>query len=640
MLNDRQKKIVFLLRNEKKWKTGQELSNILNVSDRTIRYDIERINKSGEIPIIESNIKYGYRLRIQAMLENKIYEEKEIPQTTEQRCLYMIKKLLFYKDEISLFQISEELYISQNTIEKELRELKKRTNPYASLRLVRKKNCISLEGKEQEKRKLYIDLMIDKRKNNVLNLDSLEKEFEGIALPIISEKLNYLWEKYKYKIRKEELPKVLISISTGLKRIIRSKYIKEENPNVWEKVKNEFQIEYQIAYDFYNEMEKAFNIQKYESEIVYLALFIAEKRDDMSLEGKSISINTSIESQLLMEDILQEIKESFGTDLCDDEDLKSRLGNHIIQMIARKRKEITISDFYIREIKGKYPMIFEMAVCACKIIQERERIKIEEDDISYIALHIGASLEKCDVKNKYRVLMIYPMKQALSSLCVDKIEKVFHDRIYIVACHNFFERKKVLREKPDLILTTLPLQHDLNILTSQISIFVSSEDEGKIFQALNFLDEKRYQTSFKKNIVKMIEKRFFFTNLNYKTPIEVIEFLCNKLLLGGCVNETFQDEVIKREQMSPTSFVYSFAIPHPLSSQSLESKIAVGILEKPIQWGEYSVKLVLMLATSDRERQDLSTFFEWLGSTANDYQKISSLMKADNYEKFIDNINN
>jgi len=65
----------------------------------------------------------------------------------------------------------------------------------------------------------------------------------------------------------------------------------------------------------------------------------------------------------------------------------------------------------------------------------------------------------------------------------------------------------------------------------------------------------------------------------------------------------------------------------------------VGILKKPIKWGEYSVKLVLMPAISKNGRHNLSTFFEWLGSTANDYQKISFLMKSDSYETFMEKIN-
>ncbi len=639
MLNERQEKIISLLRGEKKWKTGQELSSILNVSDRTIRYDIERINGSRKPAVIESNIKFGYRFCFHALEECKICEEIKIPQTTEQRCLYVIKKLLFCADKISLFQLSGEIYISQNTLEKELRELKKLTDPYKSLKLLRRKNCISLEGNEQEKRSFYRDLVIHKHKNNVLNLDSLSREFEGIPVSLISEKLSLLWEKYKYKIRKEEIPKLLISVATGLKRMIRGKYISEDEVEGWKDMKNGFPLEYQIADEFFQEMERQSIVGKYEREVIYLASLIAVKREDMFLENQDMIGNPDPDLRLLAEEILQEIKRNFSTDLCDDEELKSRLGTLMLQMIARKRKKINISDFYTGEIKRKYPKIFEMAICAGKIIQEKEKIKIDEDDISHLAQHIGASLEKREVRKKYRVLMIYPMNQALSSLCVDKIEKVFRERIYIIAYHNFFERKKVLSEKPDLILTTLPLQHDLNILTIQISIFVQIEDEGKIYQALNYLDEKRHRADFTRSIADIIEKRFFFTGLDFKTPLEVIDFLSQKLVQAGVVDETFREEVIKREQMSPTSFVYSFAVPHPISLLSLESKIAVGILEKPIKWGEYSVKLVLMPAICKNGRQNLSTFFEWLGSTANDYQKISFLMKTDSYEAFIDKIN-
>ena len=483
MLNDRQEKIISLLRNEKKWKTGQELSAILNVSDRTIRYDIEQINRSRKPAVIESNIRFGYRFCFHALEECKACEELKIPQTTEQRCLYVIKKILFSADKISLFQLSEEIYISQNTLEKELRELKKLIDPYKSLKLLRRKNCISLEGNEQEKRSLYRDLVIDQCKNNVLNLDSLSREFEGIPVSLISEKLSSLWEKNKYKIRKEEIPKLLISVATGLKRMILGKYISEDAVEGWKDMKKRFPLEYQISDEFFQEMERQSIVGKHEREVIYLASLIVVKREDMFLEDQDMNGNPDL--CLLVEDILQEIKRNFSTDLSDDEELKSRLGVLVLQMIIRKRKEIDISDFYTGEIKRKYPKIFEMAICAGKVIQEKKKIKINEDDISYLAHHIGASLEKREVRKKYRVLVIYPMNQALSSLCVDKIEKVFRERIYVVACHNFFERKKVLSEKPDLILTTLPLQHDLNILTIQISIFVQIEDEGKIFQALN-----------------------------------------------------------------------------------------------------------------------------------------------------------
>ena len=42
MLNDRQMHVIDLL-NDKKWITGKEMAHILNVTDRTIRNDIEHM---------------------------------------------------------------------------------------------------------------------------------------------------------------------------------------------------------------------------------------------------------------------------------------------------------------------------------------------------------------------------------------------------------------------------------------------------------------------------------------------------------------------------------------------------------------------------------------------------------------------
>ena len=54
-MNKRQEKIVLLLNDTKAWMTGKEISKLMQVSDRTIRSDIDAINRYYEQPIIESN---------------------------------------------------------------------------------------------------------------------------------------------------------------------------------------------------------------------------------------------------------------------------------------------------------------------------------------------------------------------------------------------------------------------------------------------------------------------------------------------------------------------------------------------------------------------------------------------------------
>ena len=61
-LNKRQEKIIMMMNDSNDWITGKELSKLLNVSDRTIRSDIDSINRYYENALIESNLRYGYHL--------------------------------------------------------------------------------------------------------------------------------------------------------------------------------------------------------------------------------------------------------------------------------------------------------------------------------------------------------------------------------------------------------------------------------------------------------------------------------------------------------------------------------------------------------------------------------------------------
>ncbi|WZU03159.1 PTS sugar transporter subunit IIA [Erysipelothrix sp. D19-032] len=78
------------------------------------------------------------------------------------------------------------------------------------------------------------------------------------------------------------------------------------------------------------------------------------------------------------------------------------------------------------------------------------------------------------------------------------------------------------------------------------------------------------------------------------------------------VSEHFKQSVLDREKMSSTSFIYAIAIPHPLDLESHQSKVAVAPLKKPIRWGSYDVKLVMLLAITEEDSAKMWLFFDWL----------------------------
>ena len=58
-LNKRQERIIAMMNDANEWITGKELSKLLNVSDRTIRSDMDAINRYYDENLIESNLRYG-----------------------------------------------------------------------------------------------------------------------------------------------------------------------------------------------------------------------------------------------------------------------------------------------------------------------------------------------------------------------------------------------------------------------------------------------------------------------------------------------------------------------------------------------------------------------------------------------------
>lgn len=633
MLNERQERIIMILKDNKNWITGRELSEFLNVSDRTIRSDIENINRYHNNMLIESNVRRGYRLNAEVSSKFNIHSQNKIPQVSFDRCFYIIHELLFKKNELNIVDIMGKVFVSDSSIENDLKQIKKMLAHYPTLKLVRHMNYICLKGNEENKRKLYTDLLVKKVKGNLLNFDILAALFTEVDLLSVKELLERTFEKYNYRVRQMELPLLVAYIGTAIQRMLCHNYIQTD----WKNQNIKSSIEFVIAHEFFEELAKQLHIKLAANEIAYLAfILIGETEDD--IDGRAVSLNSDYNMDQLVSEVLEDIYVQFDVDLREDEVLREGLSSHIQLLLERKKKNIHTSNIYLDELKHKYPLFFEMGVRVGKFIQDKLKIVIDEDDICFIEQHLGGALERMDYKNKYKVIVINPNNQALSSLCIKKLDRIFHERMTIVECINYFEEKKILKVKPDLILTTLPLGHNLDILTVQISIFVNSEDESKILQSLSLLDSYRLKQEFVASIKTMMEPRFFYIDLDFDTPQKVLSFMSDELYHAGLVEQNFKDAVLKREELSPTSFIYAFAVPHPLNAQSKESKISVALLDKPIQWGEFQVKLVLLLAIQEERQKILRTFFDWLSNIISDSKKLSSLMKVKNYDEFINNI--
>ena len=176
MLNNRQERLLELLMERQDWMTSRQLARLLNVTDRTIRSDVDAVNKQPGVVGIESNVRRGYRAvkrqergEEAESRESKSHGGTDIPQTPGARCIYIIQRLLFESRELNLTELQSQIYISGYSIQNDLK-------------LVRNLECVSLQGDEHVKRKFYRDLLVAEVQENFLNLNRLAHLYKNFDL--------------------------------------------------------------------------------------------------------------------------------------------------------------------------------------------------------------------------------------------------------------------------------------------------------------------------------------------------------------------------------------------------------------------------------------------------------------------------
>lgn len=412
-LNKRQEKIIAMMNDMNEWITGKELSKLLNVSDRTIRSDVDVINRTYENELIESNLRYGYHLNQSIFRTLDIKIEDTIPQTPQERCVYIIQELLFQRNELNIIDLQNKVYVSGYSIDNDIKRIKKMVEPYDDLKLVRSKSFIHLEGSEESKRKLYKDMLAEETKGNFLNMNKLASLYKDFDLLEVKQILDDTLQKYDFHIREMAMPLLMMHVGIAIERIIHRNFIVTDRKNP-ELAKS---VEYIIAEEFFHKVAGKIRIEVVEDEIALLALLLLGKRSS-DYTGDNIKIeNRDYNVKKLVEDLLADIYTMFDIDFRNDTDLKVGLQMHLQSLIERQSRNVEVDNVYLEEIKKKYPLVFEMGVRAGNFLSEQTNLEINENEIGFFALHLGSAYDRSSASGKYKVLMIYPDDQALSKLC-------------------------------------------------------------------------------------------------------------------------------------------------------------------------------------------------------------------------------
>ncbi|MEY8469062.1 BglG family transcription antiterminator [Faecalibaculum rodentium] len=628
-MNARQEKIIELLRESGGWMKGKDIALVMGVSTRTIRNDVETINASLTGAAIESSFQLGYHLKTQ---EAPVSRAKSvIPQTPEERRSFILKQLLRHRD-ININDLPEKVCVSLFTIESDLRVIRQWLADSSDLHLESGRNRIRLVGDEAAKRRLYKFLLSQEVEENFLNMDTLNELYPDFDLTEIRDLLAECEKRHGIEIRETAQSMVLMHVGIALTRVL--------NFNPMERVEALKDLQqtpqYLAAREFWDKIARRFQVTAPEPEISQLALLFMGKGSGNYYKADTIPVNgKDISLEDLTTAMLEEVRKLYGVDLTTDSKLQEGLSLHLRGLLLRLRDRTQVDNVYLEELRWRFPLIYDMGVTASRKLHEILGIQLDPNEIGFLALHLGAAYTIHRKPSKYRAVVVFPSDQALATVVIEKIRRQFQDRMDVVAVLDAYEKKRVEDLNPDLILTTLPLDHGLNVPTVQLSVFYSQENESQIFQQLNRLDKNRQKDIFQHRIRELIKPEYFLETLDASDSEDVIRKMCQPLVKAGCIPPEYADAVLEREGYAPTSFAAGFALPHALNVTIRESAISVAHLDHPLQWGDHSVDFVLLLAIREEDRELLGIFFDWWIQIISDPLRFGLLKEKNGYAAFV-----
>lgn len=260
---------------------------------------------------------------------------------------------------------------------------------------------------------------------------------------------------------------------------------------------------------------------------------------------------------------------------------------------------------------------------------------IIDDEIAYIAFHIGNYLEEQQASRSHiRIVLNCPTYYDMSTTLKQKLMERFHDDIII---SNITSNELQLSESladADLILSTIPLQGAIGVPSIAINPFLTSTDAGIIERTIGQLKETKKINTFYQELRKLLVPQFVEHINKPLSREEAIHYMCNKLFENGYCQEDFEKRILERESLSST-VIQNFAIPHTVKMQEINSCMYILINDVPMEWGETSIQLIIMLCFSPADRQLFNTIFDPLAITLLNRSTVKELLTISTPDEFL-----
>lgn len=503
--NKRLSTLVKYLLDQKEPVTIKALSEMLSVSKRTIRYDLDEIEDFLSSTDLNLKRKPNYGIYIEgdrnsvSELNNTFddfYNNRHF-RSAEKRKYIILYRLFQKKEAILMFELADFLGLSITTVSKDLDNVEEWLEEN-NLKLIRKRNYgVEIVGDELKIRHAMKVLINETYESGemieLLNEINEREDYSGrlehgfsaqIKNLLGEEKLKKL-EKIINKAEKElgheftddAYAGLVFHIAFAVSRLKSNKDITIDAERLKILKENE---EFKISEVIAELLENEFSIKVPEDEIGFITLHLLGARMRKDRLRKNSQKQTKIE--MLASQIIEIVSSYFDIDLTRDEKLFSGLLIHLKAALNRLLFDLPIENPLLSDIKSKYAEIFNATSQAARLIQNEYYIEISEEEIAYLTIHFGAALERLNfpLKKSAKVVIVCSSGVGTTNLLEVRLKNEFKG-IKIIDNLSTFEVKESddILEEIDFIISTLPFKCDKKDVIV-VKPFLDEDDIEKI----------------------------------------------------------------------------------------------------------------------------------------------------------------
>lgn len=469
-ITNRIKDIIKALLESQNYIKVKDISNQLNISERTVYREIPEasdILRDYGIELVTVS-KKGMKLKGSPEDIEKcrfdICEKSKLQVVDKKERFYTIlMELLRQEDYMKTEALSIDLGVSLSTIRNDLKVFQEKFPEESIMLKTKKGEGIFLEGSVFVKDHLFIYCILQNMDIGMLE-QWLTKEldtynlflhtFEKVYNMDIVRRCHTLIQDYiytdqkSYEIQLDDYDYVEIVLMTAL-------YVQRKMEGITTYFSENFYEKDEIQEHFIKELtrmlSREFSITIEQTESNYIGCMWKRRVNILMFRDQNGQADSSLRKSTMK--LIESIENQLGIDLKQDTNLTDGLTTHIGKALERVRSGMSISNPFIQDTKKDYGQIFKIVKNSVQDVFPDDYFP--EDEIGYIVLYFAVSMDRITQKS-FRVMVVCSSGMGSAKMLASRLEREIPE-LYIKKVTSFITMQKEDLTDYDLVLSTVPI---------------------------------------------------------------------------------------------------------------------------------------------------------------------------------------